>query len=56
MILFTLLAITLAMLVTITLLTISLGGSVFIILFSDVIVCIAIIVWFIKRLANKKKK
>lgn len=55
MILFTILALTLLTLIVFTVIAVSLGGSVFIIIFGDVIVCAAIIVWIIKRLVTKKK-
>lgn len=54
MILFTILLLIVTILVTITILAISVGGAVFVLLFSDVIVCIFIIVWLIKRHNNKK--
>ena len=55
MILFTILALTLLILIVFTVIAVSLGGSVFIIIFGDVIVCAAIIVWIIKCLVIKKK-
>ncbi len=52
------LAITLALiaivLITFVALTVVAGGASLIILFSDVIVCIFIIVWIIKRLFKKR--
>lgn len=56
MILFTILAIMAFMLLTATILTIAVGGAAFIIIFADVIVCIAIIVFIMKRLIGRKKK
>jgi len=53
MILFTILMIILITLTIITVLAISFGGAVFIVLFADVIVCIALIVWIIKRLIKR---
>ena len=55
MILFMILLLMLTILTVITVLAIALGGSVFIIIFGDVIVCIFIIAWIIKKLAKKKK-
>lgn len=56
MVLFTIMAIIAFVLLMFTVLTISLGGVAFIILFADVIVCVAIIVWIVKRLTGRKKK
>lgn len=56
MILFIILLLIVAILTAITVLAISVGGAVFIILFGDVIVCIALIVWIMKRRINKKKE
>lgn len=39
----------------ITAVIVALGGSVFILVFGDLIVCIAIIVWIIKKITKKKK-
>lgn len=55
MIMFMILLLTLLTLTAITIIGISIGGSVFIVVFGDVIVCIAIIIWIIKRLFRKKK-
>lgn len=38
-----------------TVLAITVGGSIGVIVFGDVIICVLIIVWIIKRIANKKK-
>jgi hypothetical protein len=54
MILTLLLLAILTILVVVTFAVIALGGSLFIIIFGDVIVCIFIIGWLIKKL-NKKK-
>lgn len=43
-------------LIVVTVLAISIGGSIAVVLFGDVIVCIFIIVWIIKRLIERKKK
>lgn len=55
MILFTILLLTLALLAVVTVLAISAGGAAFIILFGDVIVCMFIIIWVIKRLIQRKR-
>ena len=56
MILFIILLLTLLTLMVFTILAVSAGGAVFIVLFGDVIVCILLIVWILKRLISKKKK
>lgn len=56
MILFLILLLILLILTISTVIAISVGGSVFIILFGDVIVCAFIIVWLLGRLIKKKKK
>lgn len=38
-----------------TVLAITVGGSIGVIVFGDVIICVLIIVWIIKRIAKKKK-
>lgn len=55
MVLFITLLLTLAILTTITVLAISAGGAVFVIIFGDVIVCAFIIIQIMKRIAKKKK-
>ena len=55
MILFTILLLIIAMLTVITVLVVSVTGAVGIVLFGDVIVCIFLIVWFMKKLTKKKK-
>ena len=55
MILLTLLLIILAVLIVGALLLIGVGGGVFTIMFADVIVCIAIIIWLIRFFINRKK-
>lgn len=55
MILFIILSLMLIALTVITVLAISVGGTVFIVVFGDVIVCGLIIVWVIKHLIKKKK-
>lgn len=55
MFLFLVLLITLVMLILITAFVISIFGTGFIIIFGDVIVCILIIAWIIKKIISKKK-
>ena len=54
MILFILLSIIAAIMIVVTMAVISIGGAVGIILFSDVIVCIALIFWIMKKMIKKK--
>ena len=56
MILFIILSLILIFLLAITIFVISAGGTVFILIFSDVIVCIAIIMYLIKRLFKKNNR
>lgn len=56
MILFTILTIIAFVLIMFMALTVAVGGAAFIIIFADVIVCVAIIVFIIKRLTGRKKK
>ena len=56
MILFMTLLIMALLLAVFTVFTIAIGGSVFIVVFGDVIVCIFLIVWIIKKLFKKKPK
>ena len=55
MILFIILMIVLILLVVFALAVIGVGGTVFIIVFADVIVCIFIIVWVMKRLIGRRR-
>lgn len=55
MILFTILVLILLLLTVFTVLAISIGGSVAIVLFGDVFVCIFIIGWLIKTIRKKRK-
>ena len=55
MILFTILALIAILLTVVTILAISIGGSVAIILFGDVIVCVFIIVWLIKFISRRRR-
>lgn len=55
MILFIGLLLALVFAVVMTVLAIAVGGSIGIVVFGDVIICVLIIVWIIKRIANKKK-
>lgn len=43
-------------LILFTVLVISIGGTVGIIIFADVIICIGVILWIIKRLIMKRKR
>ena len=56
MILFVTLLMIISILTVVTVLAISIGGSMFIVLFGDVIVCIFIIMWIMKKLLFRKKK
>lgn len=55
MILFLILSLILIALIAITVIMIALGGTAFIIVFGDVIVCIFILAWIIKKIFFKKK-
>lgn len=55
MILFMILLLTLALLTVLTVLVVSATGAVGVILFGDVIVCIVLIVWLIKKIFRKRK-
>lgn len=55
MILFMILLIMLLIIGVIAVLAISVGGSAFILVFGDLILCVLIIVWIIKKLIKKKK-
>ena len=56
MFLFTILIMIAVILLAFTVLTISIGGAAFIIIFADVIVCVVLIALVIKALTGKKKK
>ena len=55
MILFIVLSIILLSLIALTILTISIGGTVTVALFSDVIVCVLMIIFIFKRIIKKHK-
>ena len=55
MILFIGLLLALVFAVVMTVLAFTVGGSIGIVVFGDVIICVLIIVWIIKHIANKKK-
>lgn len=55
MILSTILLITFIVLMVTTIIALSVGGAAFILIFGDVIVCMAIIIWIVKRLTKRKK-
>lgn len=54
MILFTVLLLIALFLIIFTVGAVAVGGAAFIIVFGDVIICIAIIAWIIKRIIKKK--
>lgn len=51
----TILLITFIVLMVTTVIALSVGGAAFILVFGDVIVCMAIIIWIVKRLIKRKK-
>ena len=55
MILFLILALMLVILTVFTVVIVSVTGAVGIVLFGDIIVCIMMIIWIIKRILRKKK-
>lgn len=55
MILFTILALIAFVLIVLTLIVVSVGGAIGVVLFSDVIVCIGIIILIMKLIKKKKK-
>lgn len=55
MILTTILLITFIVLMVTTVIALSVGGAAFILVFGDVIVCMTIIIWIVKRLTKRKK-
>lgn len=54
MITFTILMIILAILMVVSVIVISVGGAAFIIVFGDIIVCVFILIWIIKKIFKKK--
>lgn len=56
MVLFTILAMIIFTLVVFAVGTLVIGGSAFIVVFSDIIVCAAILYFIVKNLGKKKKK
>ena len=56
MILATILALTLVILAVIVVLAVSAGGSIFIVVFADVIVCMIFIAWIIRLIVKKKRR
>lgn len=52
---FIVLVMVLLILLIVTAIIFAIGGSAFILVFGDLIVCIAIIVWLIKKIIRKKK-
>lgn len=55
MFLILLLAMIALILIAVTIIAVSVGGSVFILIFADVIVCVGFIIWLIVKLINRKK-
>lgn len=55
MITFLALVLILIILAVVSVIILAVGGSAFILVFGDLIVCIAIIVWIIKHIFKKKK-
>jgi hypothetical protein len=56
MILFVILLVTLLVLLGFTISSILLGGTAILLVFGDVILCVLLIVWIVKRLIRKNKK
>lgn len=56
MVLFITLLLITAILVVLTVAIVSVTGAVGIVLFSDVIVCVFILIWLIKKFFNKKRR
>lgn len=56
MFLFAFLCLVLTILLIITFVVLSVGGSIFILLFGDIIVCIFILAWIIKKIFFNNKK
>ena len=54
MVLLTILALITLLLIAMTVIVVSVGGAVGIVLFGDVIVCVVFLVWIIKKLIKKK--
>lgn len=56
MILFTILTLVLLILAVFTIIAMLFGGSVFLLIFGDALVCLALIFMIVKRTINKRKK
>ena len=56
MILFTILLLMLIFLTLLTVLAISIGGTIGVVLFGDVIVCIFLVIWIIKCIVKRRRK
>lgn len=56
MVLFMILVMTLAILGVVLALGISIGGAAIIIVFGDVIICMALIIWILRKLIKRRKK
>lgn len=55
MILFTILLLVLMLLIAITVVLVSIFGAGFIVIFGDVIICIVLIVWILKKMIKRRK-
>jgi uncharacterized membrane protein len=55
MIIFTVLLLILAALISISIFVLSIGGTLAIVIFGDLIVCIIFVVWLMKRRIRRKK-
>lgn len=54
MVILTILLLTTLLLIAMTVVVVSVGGAIGIVVFGDVIVCILVLVWLIKKLIFKK--
>lgn len=55
MILFSILVLMTLLLMVVTVVALSVGGAAFIVIFGDVIICVFILMWIIKRLWKRRK-
>ena len=55
MIIFTILLLVLMLLIAITVVLVSIFGAGFIVIFGDVIICIVLIVWILKKMIKRRK-
>ena len=56
MILFTILALIMLTIVLMTVITVGVGGAMFVVCFADVILCVLLIIFIVKCLRNKTNK